>query len=72
MKLSAIFVILLVPVHSTPINNGVNGSPEVACGENHIEISFQTSNTFEGHVFVKVCPRFAVICISFNNNFLWY
>ncbi|KHN85449.1 Cuticlin-1 [Toxocara canis] len=36
-----------------PIDNGVEGDPEVECGSVTIAISFNTRNTFQGHVFVK-------------------
>uniref|UniRef100_A0A0M3HTR7 ZP domain-containing protein n=1 Tax=Ascaris lumbricoides TaxID=6252 RepID=A0A0M3HTR7_ASCLU len=36
-----------------PIDNGVEGDPEVECGPVTIAISFNTRNTFQGHVFVK-------------------
>ncbi|VDN25457.1 unnamed protein product, partial [Gongylonema pulchrum] len=36
-----------------PIDNGVEGDPEVECGANVIVINFNTQNPFEGHVYVK-------------------
>ena len=37
-----------------PIENGVDGDPEIECGPTSITINFNTQNTFEGHVYVKV------------------
>lgn len=37
-----------------PIDNGVEGDPEVECGANVIIINFNTRNPFEGYVYVKV------------------
>jgi hypothetical protein len=36
-----------------PVDNGVEGDPEIECGPTSITINFNTQNTFEGHVYVK-------------------
>ncbi|VDK44366.1 unnamed protein product [Anisakis simplex] len=38
---------------SIPIDNGIEGGPEVECGATSLEINFNTRNTFDGHVYVK-------------------
>uniref|UniRef100_A0A1I8AP99 ZP domain-containing protein n=1 Tax=Steinernema glaseri TaxID=37863 RepID=A0A1I8AP99_9BILA len=44
----------LVPfVAAIPVDNGVEGDPEIECGGSAITINFNTQNTFEGHVYVK-------------------
>lgn len=40
-------------VSPIPIDNGVEGEPEIECGPNTITVTFNTRNNFEGHVFVK-------------------
>ncbi|VDM10469.1 unnamed protein product [Wuchereria bancrofti] len=36
-----------------PIDNGVEGEPEIECGASTLTVNFNTRNTFEGHVYVK-------------------
>uniref|UniRef100_A0A0M3HVF5 ZP domain-containing protein n=1 Tax=Ascaris lumbricoides TaxID=6252 RepID=A0A0M3HVF5_ASCLU len=36
-----------------PIDNGVEGEPEIECGPTSITVNFNTRNPFEGHVYVK-------------------
>lgn len=36
-----------------PVDNGVEGDPEIECGADAVNINFNTRNPFEGHVFVK-------------------
>ncbi|VDM56374.1 unnamed protein product [Angiostrongylus costaricensis] len=40
-------------VRAIPIDNGVEGEPEIECGPSTITINFNTRNPFEGHVYVK-------------------
>nr|CDJ90080.1 Endoglin CD105 antigen domain containing protein [Haemonchus contortus] len=40
-------------VNSIPVDNGVEGEPEIECGPSSITVNFNTRNTFEGHVYVK-------------------
>uniref|UniRef100_A0A0K0DAB7 ZP domain-containing protein n=1 Tax=Angiostrongylus cantonensis TaxID=6313 RepID=A0A0K0DAB7_ANGCA len=46
-------VLIVVTVYGIPVDNGVEGEPEVECGPAAITINFNTRNTFEGHVYVK-------------------
>ncbi|ETN79851.1 hypothetical protein NECAME_18062, partial [Necator americanus] len=39
-----------------PIDNGVDGDPEIECGASSIAVNLNTRNIFEGHVYVK--PKF--------------
>uniref|UniRef100_A0A914WLF8 ZP domain-containing protein n=1 Tax=Plectus sambesii TaxID=2011161 RepID=A0A914WLF8_9BILA len=39
-------------VDAIPIDNGVEGDPEVQCGGTSIAVAFNTQNAFEGHVYV--------------------
>ncbi|VDM65159.1 unnamed protein product [Strongylus vulgaris] len=52
MKL-IIFAVLLGAVYCIPVDNGVEGEPEVECGPTAITVNFNTRNPFEGHVYVK-------------------
>ncbi|VDM36712.1 unnamed protein product [Toxocara canis] len=36
-----------------PVDNGVEGEPEIECGPTSITVNFNTRNNFEGHVYVK-------------------
>uniref|UniRef100_A0A915CSN5 ZP domain-containing protein n=1 Tax=Ditylenchus dipsaci TaxID=166011 RepID=A0A915CSN5_9BILA len=36
-----------------PVDNGVEGEPEIECGPKSITVNFNTRNPFEGHVYVK-------------------
>jgi hypothetical protein len=44
---------LLAAVNAIPIDNGVQGDPEIECGPTSIQVTFNTQNNFEGHVYVK-------------------
>ncbi|RCN46945.1 zona pellucida-like domain protein [Ancylostoma caninum] len=50
-----LFVFLLVVglVNAIPVDNGVEGEPEIECGPSSITVNFNTRNPFEGHVYVK-------------------
>lgn len=50
---AAVVSITLNPTHSIPVDNGVEGDPEIECGPSSLTINFNTQNPFEGHVFVK-------------------
>ncbi|KAJ1374739.1 separase/separin [Parelaphostrongylus tenuis] len=45
--------VLVGIVRAIPIDNGVEGDPEIECGPSSITINFNTRNPFEGHVYVK-------------------
>uniref|UniRef100_A0A915Q4C4 ZP domain-containing protein n=1 Tax=Setaria digitata TaxID=48799 RepID=A0A915Q4C4_9BILA len=49
--LSALFY--LSCVSAIPIDNGVEGEPEIECGATALTVNFNTRNKFEGHVYVK-------------------
>lgn len=40
-------------VTAVPVDNGVEGDPEIECGPSSIKVNFDTNNPFEGQVFVK-------------------
>uniref|UniRef100_A0A9J2P2H9 ZP domain-containing protein n=1 Tax=Ascaris lumbricoides TaxID=6252 RepID=A0A9J2P2H9_ASCLU len=40
-------------VVAIPVDNGVEGEPEIECGPTSITVNFNTRNPFEGHVYVK-------------------
>ncbi|PIO55452.1 hypothetical protein TELCIR_23161, partial [Teladorsagia circumcincta] len=52
MKL-IVFAVLVGAVYCIPVDNGVEGEPEVECGPTAITVNFNTRNPFEGHVYVK-------------------
>ncbi|CAJ0604991.1 unnamed protein product [Cylicocyclus nassatus] len=39
--------------YAIPVDNGVEGEPEIECGPSSITVNFNTRNAFEGHVYVK-------------------
>jgi hypothetical protein len=45
--------ILAITVRAIPVDNGVEGEPEIECGPTSITVNFNTRNPFEGHVYVK-------------------
>ncbi|KAK5980549.1 hypothetical protein GCK32_014339 [Trichostrongylus colubriformis] len=47
---------LFLTAQSIPIDNGVEGEPEIECGSTAITVNFNTRNNFEGYVYVK--PHF--------------
>ncbi len=60
----SLFVLLILMLSmqiliAIPVDNGVEGEPEVECGPKTIRVSFNTRNDFSGHLYVKV--RFKVI-----------
>ncbi|CAJ0604076.1 unnamed protein product [Cylicocyclus nassatus] len=56
LRLLAQLLLLPIVVHSIPVDNGVDGKPEVECGPTAIQVNANTQNPFMGHVYVK--PRF--------------
>lgn len=44
---------LLALANAIPVDNGVEGEPEIECGPKSITVNFNTRNAFEGHVYVK-------------------
>ncbi|VDM80769.1 unnamed protein product [Strongylus vulgaris] len=47
-------VLLIIEVFSIPVDNGVDGDPEIECGTSSIAINANTRNPFKGHVYVKL------------------
>ena len=45
--------LLALTVRAIPVDNGVEGEPEIECGPTSITVNFNTRNPFEGHVYVK-------------------
>lgn len=54
-KVAALFVLVTLVnwVRSIPIDNGVEGEPEIECAADSITVNFNTRNDFQGHVYVK-------------------
>ncbi|VBB31764.1 unnamed protein product [Acanthocheilonema viteae] len=52
---SLLFILIfqLNYITAIPIDNGVEGEPEIECGSAILTINFNTRNKFEGHVYVK-------------------
>ncbi|EFO18585.1 cuticlin 1 [Loa loa] len=53
-----LFLLLLIlilgdRISTIPIDNGVEGEPEIECGPASVTVNFNTRNSFEGHVYVK-------------------
>uniref|UniRef100_A0A1I7SVS5 ZP domain-containing protein n=1 Tax=Bursaphelenchus xylophilus TaxID=6326 RepID=A0A1I7SVS5_BURXY len=40
-------------ISAIPVDNGVEGEPEIECGPTSITVNFNTRNAFDGHVYVK-------------------
>lgn len=55
-------------VVAIPVDNGVEGDPEIECGATSITINFNTQATFEGHVYVKVGIIIDVFHIPFCSS----
>ncbi|CAG9539277.1 unnamed protein product [Cercopithifilaria johnstoni] len=53
LRLTAFCATLISLSYSIPVDNGVEGEPEIECGPTSITINFNTRNAFEGHVYVK-------------------
>lgn len=49
----ALVVLLVGLCHAIPVDNGVEGEPEIECGPTSVTVNFNTRNPFEGHVYVK-------------------
>lgn len=47
------FLGLIALAAAIPVDNGVEGDPEIECGPTSITVNFNTRNSFEGHVYVK-------------------
>ncbi|CAI2340542.1 unnamed protein product [Caenorhabditis sp. 36 PRJEB53466] len=45
--------LLVASVSAIPVDNNVEGEPEIECGPTSITVNFNTRNPFEGHVYVK-------------------
>ncbi len=52
-------LVLIGMVSAVPVDNGVEGNPEIECGSSSIVINFNTRNAFEGNVYVKVITTVA-------------
>lgn len=48
---SLLSYIIIAVIHAIPIDNGVEGDPEIECGSTDITVNFNTRNTFEGNFF---------------------
>ncbi|VDM93084.1 unnamed protein product [Litomosoides sigmodontis] len=53
LRLTTFCATLISLSYSIPVDNGVEGEPEIECGPTSITINFNTRNAFEGHVYVK-------------------
>ncbi|CAI4222324.1 unnamed protein product [Auanema sp. JU1783] len=50
---NCLLFIRITSVYTIPVDNGVEGEPEIECGATSVIVNFNTRNPFEGHVFVK-------------------
>lgn len=60
-------------VSAIPVDNNVEGEPEIECGPTSITVNFNTRNPFMGHVFVKV-RHFRtdwIVDMLLNRAFFW-
>uniref|UniRef100_A0A915ERN2 ZP domain-containing protein n=1 Tax=Ditylenchus dipsaci TaxID=166011 RepID=A0A915ERN2_9BILA len=48
-----LFAVFFAFSTAIPVDNGVEGEPEIECGSKSITVNFNTRNPFEGHVYVK-------------------
>ncbi|CAD5211530.1 unnamed protein product [Bursaphelenchus okinawaensis] len=54
MRLTVCLLLVAFPLLSAiPVDNGVEGEPEIECGPTSITVNFNTRNAFDGHVYVK-------------------
>ena len=49
----ALALVLFGLATAVPVDNGVEGDPEIECGPTSVTVNFNTRNSFEGHVYVK-------------------
>ncbi|MCP9261628.1 hypothetical protein DINM_004973 [Dirofilaria immitis] len=55
---SCLFALLLIllfvnQIGAIPIDNAIEGEPEIECGPTSITVNFNTRNPFDGHIYVK-------------------
>ena len=55
---------LLGAAYAIPVDNGLVGDPEIECGATSIQVTFNTQNSFSGHVYVK--NRFAEVLYALS------
>ena len=48
MKCIIIGAMLAAAAYAIPVDNGVQGEPEIECGPTSIMVTFNTANNFEG------------------------
>ncbi|KAF7640362.1 ZP domain-containing protein [Meloidogyne graminicola] len=51
--IGVILTLQAININAIPVDNGVEGEPEIECGPTSITVNFNTRNPFEGHVYVK-------------------
>ncbi|TKR63117.1 hypothetical protein L596_026991 [Steinernema carpocapsae] len=51
--LVGLLVLVTAVVRAIPVDNNVDGEPEITCGADAIEINFKTTNPFNGRLYVK-------------------
>lgn len=56
-------LILISAANAIPVDNGVEGEPEIECGPTSITVNFNTRNPFEG-----TCSYIAYINFHYNNG----
>ncbi|CAD5211532.1 unnamed protein product [Bursaphelenchus okinawaensis] len=52
-RVAGICLLAIGLVSAIPVDNGVEGEPEIECGPTSITVNFNTRNAFDGHVYVK-------------------
>ena len=66
LRAACLLALLAAVAHGIPIDNGVEGDPEIVCGSASIGIKASTRNPFSGHVYVKnrfAEVRFSILCL---------
>ncbi|KAH7727358.1 CBN-CUT-3 protein [Aphelenchoides avenae] len=53
LRVAVLLAASIATVSAIPVDNGVEGEPEIECGPTSITVNFNTRNPFEGHVYVK-------------------
>ncbi|EJW86958.1 hypothetical protein WUBG_02132 [Wuchereria bancrofti] len=53
LLLILLILVLADRINAIPIDNAVEGEPEIECGPASVTVNFNTRNLFEGHVYVK-------------------
>ncbi|VDK28073.1 unnamed protein product [Gongylonema pulchrum] len=71
MQLLPLLLLLVTRSDAIPIDNGVEGEPEIECGPTSVTVNFNTRNPFEGYLFaIILCAKQWRNHIFLKDNFV--